>query len=167
MHLLRIASSKKLIDKHKTTAMKKILLAAIVFAASFSAKADDPSSKVLDAFNKTFPHVKEVAWTENEHSYEVKFKQNEILAKVTYDLEGNIVKTLRYYYEQNLPLLVVSKVKSKFAGKKIFGVTEESSDEGTYYHIVLEDEKHWIDITADSYGSIKVDKKFNKAPQNK
>jgi hypothetical protein len=143
--------------------MKKILLAAIVFAFSFRAMADDPNQKVLEAFNKTFPHVKDVAWTENEHSYEVKFKQNEILSKVTYDMDGNILKTLRYYYEQNLPLLVLSKVKSKFNDKKIFGVTEESSDEGTFYHIVLEDEKHWINITADSYGSIKVDNKFNKA----
>ena len=143
--------------------MKKILLAAIVFASSFTAMADDPNQKVLTAFNKIFPHVKEVAWTENEHSYEVKFKQNEILSKVTYDKEGNIMKTLRYYYEQGLPLLILSKVKTKFTDKKIFGVTEESSDEGTFYHIVLEDEKHWINITADTYGGIKVDKKFNKA----
>jgi len=144
--------------------MKKILLsAAIVLSFSFSAMADDPSQKVLDAFNKTFPHVKDVAWTESEQSYEVKFKQNEILSKVTYDKNGNILKTLRYYYEQNLPLLVLSKVKNKFTDKKIFGVTEESSDEGTFYHIILEDEKHWINITADSYGGIKVDNKFNKA----
>ena len=143
--------------------MKKILLAAIIFASSFTAMADDPNQKVLDAFHKTFPHVKEVAWTENAHSYEVKFKQNEILSKVTYDKDGNILKTLRYYYEQNLPLLVLSKVRTKFSDKKIYGVTEESSEEGTYYHIILEDEKHWINITADSYGGIKVDKRFNKA----
>jgi hypothetical protein len=143
--------------------MKKILLAAIVIASSFTALADGPSQRVLDAFNKTFQNVKEVAWTENEQSFEVKFKQNEILAKVTYDKEGNILKTLRYYYEQNLPLLIFSKVKTKFADKKIFGVTEESSEGGTYYHIVLEDEKHWINITADSFGEIKVDRKFNKA----
>lgn len=143
--------------------MKKILLAAFVFAFSFSAMADGPTEKVLDAFNKTFPNVKEVAWTENDHSYEVKFKQNEILSKITYDQDGNILKTLRYYYEQDLPLLVLSKVKNKFSDKKIFGVTEESTDEGTYYHIILEDEKHWINITADSYGSIKVDNKYNKA----
>lgn len=144
--------------------MKKIFLAAIVFAFSFSAMASDgPNEKVLEAFHKTFPHVKDVAWTENEHSFEVKFKQNEILSKVTYDTDGNIIKTLRYYYEQQLPLLVLAKVKAKFAEKKIFGVTEESSDAGTYYHIVLEDEKHWINITADVYGGVRVDKKYNKA----
>lgn len=144
--------------------MKKIFLAAIVFASfSFRAMADDPNAKVLDAFNKTFPHVKEVAWTENDQTFEVKFRQNEILSRVTYDKEGNILKTLRYYKEQELPLLVLSKVRSKFSDKKIFGVTEESSEAGTFYHIVLEDEKHWVNITADSFGSITIDKKFNKA----
>ena len=143
--------------------MKKIFLAALVFVSSFSAMANDPNEKVLEAFHKTFPHVKDVAWVENEHSYEVKFKQNEILSKVTYDKEGNILRTLRYYYEQNLPLLVLSKVKSKFSDKKIFGITEESSDAGTFYHIILEDAKNWINITADSYGAITVDKKFKKA----
>ena len=144
--------------------MKQILLAAVIaMSFSFTARADDPNQKVLDAFNKTFQNVKEVAWTENDHSFEVKFKQNEILSKVTYDTDGNIVRTLRYYYEDNLPLLVVSKVKSKFNDKKIFGVTEESSEDGTFYHIVLEDEKHWINITADSYGTIRVDNKYKKA----
>jgi hypothetical protein len=144
--------------------MKKIFLAAIVFAFSFRAMADDPNQKVLNAFHKTFPHVQDVVWSEsNDQSYEVKFKQNEMIARVTYDMDGNIIKTLRYYYEQQLPLLVLSKVKSKFPDKKIFGVTEESSEDGTFYHIVLEDEKHWINITVDSYGSITERKKFNKA----
>jgi hypothetical protein len=148
----------------KTTTMKRILLAAaVVLSFSFNAKADLPTQKVLDAFNKTFPQVKDVAWSENEYSFEVKFKQDEILSKVTYDTDGNIVKTLRYYSEQNLPLLVLSKVKSKFHDKKIFGVTEESSEQGTFYHIVLEDQKHWYNITADSYGSITVDNRYNKA----
>lgn len=143
--------------------MKKIFLAALSFAIGFTAMATDPNEKVLEAFKKTFQNAEEVAWTENPNSYEVKFKQNEILSKVTYDKEGNIIRTLRYYHEQQLPLLVLSKVKSKFSDKKIFGVTEEASQEGTFYHITLEDEKNWVQITADIYGAIKVDKKFKKA----
>lgn len=143
--------------------MKKIFLAALVFVFGFTAMATDPNEKVLEAFKKTFKNVEEVAWTENPNSYEVKFKQNEILSKVTYDKEGNILRTLRYYHEEQLPLLVLSKVKSKFSDKKIFGVTEEASQEGTFYHITLEDEKNWVQITSDIYGAIKVDKKFKKA----
>lgn len=143
--------------------MKKILLAVLVFGCSFTVLANDPSEKVLDAFNKAFPNVQDVSWTENAQSYEVKFKQNQILSRITYDKDGNILKTLRYYYEQQLPIMVLSKVKQRYSDKKIYGVTEESSEAGTYYHIILEDEKHWVDITADNYGSITVNKKFNKA----
>ena len=39
----------------------------------------------------------------------------------------------------------------------------QMASENVDHLIVLEDEKHWTNITADSYGSIKVDKKYNKA----
>jgi hypothetical protein len=143
--------------------MKTILFAALILAFSFRASADDPNQKVLTAFNKTFQHAENVSWSETPHSYEVHFKQDDITSRVTYDKEGNIIKTLRYYYENQLPIMVLTKVKQRFTDKKVYGVTEESSDAGTYYHIVLEDEKSWVDITADSYGTITVDKKFRKA----
>src|SRR5689334_15367497 len=139
--------------------MKTILFAALILACSFRAMADDPNQKVLTAFHKTFQHAENVTWSENPHTYEVHFKQDDITSRVTYDKEGNIIKTLRYYYENQLPIMVLTKVKQRFTDKKVYGVTEESSDAGTYYHIVLEDEKSWIDITADSYGTITVDKK--------
>lgn len=142
--------------------MKKILLAAFVIACSFSVRADEPNEKVLDAFNKTFRGAQEISWSENNYTYEVRFKQNEVVSRVTYDKQGNIVRTLRYYYEQQLPMLVLSKVKNRFPSKKVFGVTEESFDETTIYHIVLEDEKSWMDVTSDSYGSLTVEKKYKK-----
>lgn len=142
--------------------MKKIFLAALILIG-FTAMASDPNEKVLQAFKQSFPNVDEVAWTEGTDSYEVKFKQNEILSKVTYDTDGNIMKTLRYYEGHHLPLLVQSKVRSKFSDKRIYGVTEEASEQGTFFHIILEDEKNWVQITSDIYGSIKVDKKFKKA----
>jgi len=143
--------------------MKQFLLAALILGCSFKVFADDPNEKVLTAFNKTFPNVQNVIWSEDEYTYQVNFKQNQIVSRVTYDKQGNIVKTLRYYYEDQLPIMVLSKVKQRFSNKKVFGVTEESSEAGTFYHIILEDQKHWIDITADPSGSITVDKKYTKA----
>lgn len=144
--------------------MKKIVLAALILACSFRALADDPTvnEKVLAAFNKTFKDVQEVRWTENNFSYEVKFKQEEVISKVIYDKEGNILRTLRYYGEQQLPIMVLAKIKTRYSDKKVHCVVEESSDEGTYYHITLEDEKNWLDIKADSYGSLSVENKFKK-----
>lgn len=143
--------------------MKKILLAALVIACSFTVRADGPNEKVLDAFNKTFRGAQEISWSESVLTYEVRFKQEEVVSRVTYDKQGNIVRTLRYYYEQQLPILVLTKVKDRFPGKKVFGVTEESYNETTTYHIVLEDEKSWMDVTSDSYGSLTVEKKYKKS----
>jgi len=144
--------------------MKKISLAAIILISSFYSFAFDPgvNEKVLDAFNKTFSDARDVSWSETPNSYEVSFKQHAIQLKVNYDKEGNIINTLRYYSEEHLPLMVLSKIKTRFTDKKIFGVTEISSEEGTYYHVVLEDDHNWIEVKADVFGSISVQKKMKK-----
>ncbi|MFL5741888.1 MAG: hypothetical protein ACJ75B_16820 [Flavisolibacter sp.] len=144
--------------------MKKILIAALILGTSFRSIAAGPivNEKVLNAFNKTFQNVQNVTWTESEFIYEVSFKQEQVTSKVVYDKQGNILNTLRYYKESQLPIMILTRVKQRFADKKIFGVTEQSSDEGTYYYITLEGEKTWTNIKADNYGSITVENKFRK-----
>lgn len=146
--------------------MKKIVLAALILGCSFRVLADDPTVdvKVLTAFNKTFQHAKDVSWTVHTNSFEVKFRQDEITSRVTYDKEGNIIKTYRYYRDEDkLPLMVMAKLKARFADKTLYGVVEESSEAGITYHITLEDEKHWLDVQADPYGTIYINKKLKKA----
>ena len=144
--------------------MKKFFLATMIAVCSHFAFALDPGvdEKVLEAFNRTFPNVEDVVWTQTANSYEVKFKQDVISSRVTYDKQGNVIKTLRYYFEEQLPIIITSKVKSKFSDKKIYGVTEEASDNGIFFHITLEDEKSWTQIKVDTYGSITVENKFQK-----
>ncbi len=145
--------------------MKKMLISAITILSMFRVLAADPTinDKVLNAFERTFKNVQNVHWSTYTHAYEVKFEQNKITCKITYDKEGNILKTLRYYGEEQLPILVLTKVKNRFASKTIFGVVEVSSEEGTIYHITLEDEKTWLEILSDDYGSLTVEKKYRKA----
>ena len=144
--------------------MKSILLAAIALAFTFSSFAKDPgvSEKVLAAFNKTFSDVKDVVWTQANDTYEANFKQREIQIRVYYDQDGNITKTLRYFGEEHLPLMVLSKIKTKYSDRQVFGVTEESSEEGLYFHVVLEDQKSWVTIKSDVYGSLTETKKMKK-----
>jgi hypothetical protein len=144
--------------------MKKFILAAVLFC-SLTAFAKSPivNEKVLNAFNKTFQNAKEVSWTELAHAYEVKFVDAGIRMRVIYDEAGNIINTIRYYYEDKLPILILTKVKTKYEGKKIFGVTEESSEEGMRYHIILEDSKSWLTILADPSGEMYVEKKMRKS----
>ena len=144
--------------------MKKIVI-AIAFVCSLSSFTDEPTvnEKVLDAFNKTFVNVQEVSWSSAPHSYEVNFKLNDVLTRVTYDKEGNAVKTLRYYGESGLPIVVLTKVKSAFAGKKIFGVTELTLGDETTYHVILEDAKTWLTVVATPAGEMEKGKAMRKA----
>jgi hypothetical protein len=146
--------------------MKKIILAAVILTSSLQLLAAGPlpvDEKILNEFNKTFQRAQEVSWSELPGGYEVKFKQDEVIVKITYDKDGAILKTLRYYSEEQLPIIVLAKVKDRFKEQKVFGVVEESSLEGTYYHITLEDEKNWTMVKADGTGSMSVEKRFKKA----
>lgn len=144
--------------------MKKILLTAAFFV-SIATYAAPPeiSEKVLKAFKETFSNAEQVVWDEYDTYYSVKFKQTAIDTRVKYDKNGEIMETTRYYFEQNLPPFILAKIKKRYADKKVFGVTEISSDAELSYYIVLEDEKNWLTIKADAYGSLQVHEKLKKA----
>jgi len=144
--------------------MKKIFfaLALLVSAASF-ATSPEVDEQVSKQFKETFPAAIEVKWYDYETFYEVVFKNNDILCRVKYDLKGNIISTRRDYHEKDLSLFIIAKVKEKYAGKKIFGVTEITSSEGVTYNIVLEDDKNWINLNSDESGNISQVQKLKKA----
>lgn len=147
--------------------MKKIILSITAALFSLFTFATDPlavNEKVLTAFNKSFKDAKEVVWSEYENFYEVKFTHNTVQAMISYDQEGNILKSRRYYFEDMLPLLIKGKINKRYSDKKIYGVTELASDAEVAYYIILEDEKTWLTIKSDSYGNMTTYQKFKKAP---
>jgi hypothetical protein len=145
--------------------MKKILIAAatllstVVLAGSHA----EVNEKVLKAFNATFTTAQEVVWQEYEDHYTVNFKQSEIQTRVRYDKEGNMIESFRHYGEDQLPPLIVNRIKTKYTDKKIFGVTERSSTNDMVYHVVLEGKKDWTKIKVDIAGHIEVEEKYLKA----
>lgn len=146
--------------------MKKLLLTAATAFFSLAVFAAEPTAvteKVLQAFQTSFKDAKQVVWEEYTDMYEVRFMHNNIKSRIIYDTEGNIIKTVRYYSEGQLPMLVKAKIKEKYADKKVFGVTEVASAENVVYHIVLEDAETWMNIECDAYGHSTVVKKFKKA----
>ncbi|HET6766085.1 MAG TPA: hypothetical protein VFH08_01760 [Chitinophagaceae bacterium] len=145
--------------------MKKIILFVCLFAALGAAASAPPevNEKVLKAFEATFVKARDVVWHEMANSYEAHFKQSEIVTRASYDMDGNLLRTTRYYYEENLPINVLTKIKKKYVGKSIYGVTESATEEEVKYHVVLQDEKNWYIIIADSWGSLELSKKYRKA----
>jgi hypothetical protein len=105
--------------------MKRIFLAATSLFCSLIVLAEEPvNEKVMHAFTQSFKHVKDVVWHEYANYYEVVFKQQDIRARISYDTDENIVKSLRYYTEDQLLFFVRAKLQKQYAGKKVYGIYE-------------------------------------------
>src|SRR5215213_3170424 len=134
--------------------MKRVLYGLVLLLSTTSFAATPPvDEKITSHFSQTFPAALDAKWYEYETFYEVFFINNQITCRVQYDLRGNIISARRDYFEKDLSLFIVAKVKEKYPGKKIFGVTEITTTNGVSYNIVLEDEKNWTTITSDDSGN--------------
>jgi len=149
--------------------MKTLIFAMMLFLGSTVVSASAPpdvNEKVLNAFHKTFKDPKEVNWHEYDDFYEVSFKQDEIKTRVRYDNDGNVLVTLRYYFESQLPPYIRSSIMMKYPKRSIYGVTEIFSENTLYYYVTMEDAKHWYTVRSNSSGELEQTEKFNKAPTN-
>src|SRR5678810_1278960 len=145
--------------------MKKLIILTCLFATLSVAASNPPevSEKVLKAFNQTFMKATDVVWHETQNFYEASFKQSEIISRAIYDAQGNLLRTTRYYSQENLPIHILTKIQKRYTGKSIYGVTELYSGDGVSYYITLQDDTHWYVVESDSWGSLEQTKKFKKA----
>ncbi|HEY9362460.1 MAG TPA: hypothetical protein VIQ00_04310 [Chitinophagaceae bacterium] len=144
--------------------MKKLLVAAVLLISVASyATPPEISEKVLKAFKETFKQAKDVTWDEFDDFYAVKFTNQNIDTRIRYDKEGNVVQTIRYYFEQQLPPFIQCKLKNKYGDKTVFGVTEMRTESEMSYYIILQDAKYWITIKSDELGNMQVHEKMKKA----
>ena len=134
-----------------------------VSAGVFASDGFTISEKILASFKQTFPNAEQVKWMEQPDKYVVNFKENGILTKIEYDMDGNFVSSLRYYTEKNLPVNIICKLQKKYADKKVFGVTEMTTDAAVEYYIKLEDATNWITVKSNADGNLQVVEKYKKA----
>jgi len=120
------------------------------------------NEKLLQSFKQTFPDAQQVRWMEQADKYTVNFKENGILTKIDYDKDGNFISSLRYYSEKNLPINILCKLQKKYSDKKVFGVTEMTTDAMVDYYIKLEDETNWITVKSNADGNMQVVEKYKK-----
>ena len=149
----------------KTFAMKKILIALFVFTAAVAKASDhhpEVNQKILESFNKTFIYAQEVVWYEKDDFYQANFWQGGINIRARYDDQGNLLWTIRYYFEKQLSPTILASLKKKYSDKSIFGITEVSSEDVVCYFVTLQDDKNWYTIKSDVYGNLQQTDKFKK-----
>ncbi|MBE7174274.1 MAG: hypothetical protein INR73_27115 [Williamsia sp.] len=136
---------------------------ACLFVLTSSCLADMPNEKVLKSFQSTFATAKQVKWMEHEDYFDVSFVQADIRSNVRYDKEGNFMNCTRYYTEQQLPVNIACKLKSKYADKTVFGITEVTNPDDITYYVKMFDNKHWYCVKVNSSGQTEIVEKYRKA----
>jgi hypothetical protein len=127
----------------------KIILTLVAGCLFFSTLMATPpvNDKVLKAFNETFTDAKEIRWHEQRNQYIVHFVRDDIRCNVTYDKDGKLLNSKRYYSGDRLPVHIFLDVKARYHDKTITGVTEILDANGLSYFISLQDAKSLWTIT--------------------
>lgn len=146
--------------------MKKLFLIAAL-AGTFAANASNPpldvTERILKAFKETFKAATDITWHEYNDYYQANFRVAEIQIRAQYSDDGTLLKTIRYYGEDQLLPNIAAKLKNKYRGKIIHGVTETTSDEEVSFVINLKDKEHWYIVTSDAFGNLQQTEKFKRA----
>ena len=96
--------------------------------------------------------------------YELRFTEPDgSFGTIDYNLDGIVLRTIRYYTASQLSPFIKAKVQEKYPGKIIYAVTELSSNYEFTYHIILEDATHLYKIVSDGTGNITLEKKLQLA----
>lgn len=114
------------------------------------------SEKLLQEFHESFPNAERTNWYETDNRYIVSFVERGILNRITYKKNGSFINSFRYYGERDLPYYLVNSLKKKYAGQKIFGVTEITTTSDIIYYVKLEGPKYWITVSLNSEGDCAV-----------
>lgn len=142
--------------------MKKLLFAAAMLLTLSSFAASRIDEELERKFRESFPAATAVKWFDNKGNFDVFFVLNSIQCRISYTPDGNMVQMRRDYGKEALPLFIAGAVQKKYPGKKIFGVTELTSEEGLQYHIVLEDDQKWYFVEGTSGGDLSITRKMRK-----
>ena len=150
--------------------MKKffILFCSLLMGiASFAFTQKPIDEKLLQTFKTSFPTAEEVNWYEAKDTYIVSFKENGVRTRAVYERNGKLHNLTRSYNDSNLPYPIQLRIKQTYPDKKIYGVVEMTTNEGslsiTEYNIKLEDEKNWYTVQMDRDGVMTIVEKFKKA----
>ena len=148
--------------------MKKFIIIIASLLLTVSVFARDPEADLIKTFSSSFPNAEQIHWYEMPKAWVVNFVTDGIRSRVVYLKDNKVTEYTRYYFEQNLPVLIRSKVKEAYPNKNIFGVIEvsiitENGASRLEYFVKLEDAKSWMTVKSDTDGNLTVEEKYKKA----
>ncbi len=147
--------------------MKKFLLIAALATSIFAYANPAPtpatiSEKVLRAFKETFKSATEITWHTFANYYQANFKVAKVQVRAHYSEDGQLLRTIRYYDEEQLLPNIVASLKKRFKGRTIHVVTETSTSNEIDFVINLKDAENWYIVRSDAFGNLQLLDKFKR-----
>lgn len=145
--------------------MKKIflLLIAVCQTTTFVFANKPPGNEhIPQSFETTFKEARNIVWVVGKNHSDVSFEMNRMPMKARFDNDGKLVRLLRYYKEEELPVFVKQKINQQYEGYKILGITELSAPHTLSYTISLQNDKKLLVVIADINGLVMSQKKFRR-----
>jgi hypothetical protein len=142
--------------------MKTIIICLSMLFSLSAFAAPDSNQTVIKKFNETFPEAQNIKWYSAPNYYEVSFIDKTIPERVYYDLNGRVIRTIRYYDETKLNPFISQKIKERFRNKSIKSITELQEDDGILYQVILQDNKHLYVVNCNGSGEMYLQHKYIK-----
>ena len=122
--------------------MKKMLLVLALFitvaSSAVFARDVNVSQVVINSFKKDFVSAEDVSWTAGSNFYKASFSLNGQKVFAFYTFDGELMGLARYISSLQLPIHLLSELKSNYNQYWITDLFEVSNSEGTQYHITIE-----------------------------
>lgn len=122
----------------------------IVIFSSFKAPETKPTikeatNKAEATFKNNFKDIQNVEWYSTDNTYSARFATNNVVESITYDNDGNFIRSRRSFGEEFLPANVLASIKKRYKGKTIRLVTEIVEGNELLYSLTIDDETNcWI-----------------------
>ena len=111
------------------------------------------SEKALIAFSKSFPDATNAKCSRFEKKYGVDFIKNEKQHKCLYNVKGNLIYSLSYGSEKDLPRDIRREVKREYIDYDITQAIEANEDNRDVWIVNLDDANSFITVAVEN-GSI-------------
>jgi len=139
-----------------------LLLLITVVSSAFANNKDGVNEKINNAFNKAFSMASEVSWDTSKDLVKATFKLNEQVMFAYFSQNGELMAVTRNILSVQLPISLMTALKSEYNNYWITELFEMYSTQGTTYYVTLENASTSLVLKADNGREWQAYKKIKK-----
>jgi hypothetical protein len=135
------------------------LVAASLLTITAFSRDQYPNPSVLQAFQTDFKHATNVEWQERRDFVKVNFIFNGSRVEAYYELDGELIGTARTILFDQLPVVSLKEIETRFPGSAFYDLTEYDKRGEIFYMLTVEQGSKKLTVRVFPSGDVTVEKK--------